>query len=96
MSMTTFERVERCIRDALIVNQEHVIRPDTQLIGNLAMDSMDVTELEVDLADEFDIEFPKRTHALYWDTVQDIVSEVDALVSRRKSEEEEEDNEDRG
>ena len=82
MSTTTFERVERCIRNALILKQEHVIRPDTQLIDNLAMDSMDVTELEVDLEDEFNIEFPKRTNALYWATVQDIVSEVDALVAR--------------
>lgn len=70
--MTTLQRVQECIHESAGVTLED-ITPEANLYDDLGLDSLDATELVMDLEFEFGYDIPDRD-AESFRTVQDIVS----------------------
>jgi acyl carrier protein len=80
MAADTQERVHKLIGEHLGCNQDKVIGSAT-LADDLGADSLNITELEMALEEEFSIELPVgNTNAFALDTTVDqVVSTVDQL-----------------
>jgi acyl carrier protein len=57
MSLAIEERVHSIIADQLGVAEE-AIKPDSEFIGELGADSLDIVELIMAIEEEFEIEIP--------------------------------------
>ena len=80
MDTTTFKRLQTILTDKFSVPPEK-IRPDATL-ESLGLDSLDLIELLFEVEEAFDIRVPQDgASAIKAATVQDIVDNVDKLVS---------------
>ena len=78
---TTFERVQAILAKEYSIPQE-TITPESKLEA-LGLDSLDLIELLFEVEEQFDIRVPQDgADALKMASVQDIVNNIDAVISQ--------------
>lgn len=55
-----FEKIKEIVQEHLALSDEDVVnvKPETSLMGDLEVDSLDAVEIVMKIEDEFDIEIP--------------------------------------
>jgi acyl carrier protein len=82
-SLTIEERVKFALVDTLQVDWAHLM-PQTLLVDDLAMDSLDRAQLAINLEDSLTDERPiDEEMAERWTTVQDVVDSMEAMVAKQ-------------
>lgn len=76
------EKVSRAIRAVSETAVGATIRPETRLVEDLGLDSLDIVAVFMRLQDENGIEFDED-HALNFQRVSDLMSDLDQLLAGR-------------
>jgi len=53
-----FEKIKEIVQEHLALDDVSNIKPETSLMGDLEVDSLDAVEIVMKIEDEFDIEIP--------------------------------------
>lgn len=73
--MTTPERVQKAIADVCMTDPADV-QPNTSLVEDLALDSLDLVEMVMALEEEFGREIPDEAQE-GWKTVADVIDYIE-------------------
>lgn len=71
-----FEEIRKIIIDHLSIDDESIIKPDTDLVDDLNADSLDAVEIIMDIEDAFDITISDED-ANSIRTIQDIINYIE-------------------
>lgn len=78
--MTTYERVIEVIVNQLSVEKD-TLTPETSLLGDLEIDSLDVVELLMNFEEEFDVSINDEASENI-KTIEDVVTYIDNELSK--------------
>lgn len=78
--MTIQERVYDIVAQQMGVEHEELL-PETSLSEDLGADSLDITEIVMELEVEFEVEMPESVETDDFDKLGDITDMIDELLS---------------
>lgn len=78
--MTTYERVIEVIVNQLSVEKD-TLTPETSLLGDLEIDSLDIVELLMNFEEEFDVSINDEASENI-KTIEDVVTYIDNELSK--------------